>query len=310
MIVPRLPRGRPMTMTRPSIEDAIATLEASGDYRVLQRLKQRPSVPAPDDEVLRTAIFLDLETTGLDPTKDEIIEIALVPFIYGRANGRIYKVKKAFQGLRQPSIPIPDKITELTGIDDTMVAGKTVDPADVSAFIVGAGLVIAHNARFDRPFAERFCPAFANAAWACSLSQVPWQEEGFAGTRLEYLAMSSGFFYDTHRAADDCYAAIELLARPLPKSGALAMQRLLEAARSITCRVWAENAPFDLKDQLKTRGYRWNDGSDGRPRAWHADIPEGDLRNERDFLRKEIYQRDFEPAVTRLTARERFSTRV
>ena len=122
--------------------------------------------------------------------------------------------------------------------------------------------------------------------------------------------MSSGFFYDAHRAADDCHAAIELLARPLPKSGTLAMQSLLEAARKVTCRVWAENAPFDLKDQLKARGYRWNDGSDGRLRAWHTDIPEEGLKAEVDFLRKEIYQREFEPPVTRITAQERFSSRV
>lgn len=299
-----------MTKTRPSIEEAIATLETSGDYRILRRLKSRPVVPVPDDESLRTAIFLDLETTGLDPGRDEIIEMALVPFTYGRSSGRIYEVKQAFQGLRQPAMPIPAKITELTGLDDAMVAGKSIDPGDVTRFMAGASLVIAHNARFDRPFAERFCPAFANAAWACSLSQVPWQDEGFAGTRLEYLAMWSGFFYDAHRATDDCLAAIELLARPLPKSGSLALQRLLEAARGITCRVWAENAPFDLKDHLKARGYRWNDGSDGRLRAWYTDIAEEALPTELDFLKAEIYQRDFDPPVTRITARDRFSSRV
>lgn len=299
-----------MTKTRPSIEEAIATLETSGDYRILRRLKSRPVVPVPDDESLRTAIFLDLETTGLDPGRDEIIEMALVPFTYGRSSGRIYEVKQAFQGLRQPAMLIPAKITELTGLDDAMVAGKSIDPGDVTRFMAGASLVIAHNARFDRPFAERFCPAFANAAWACSLSQVPWQDEGFAGTRLEYLAMWSGFFYDAHRATDDCLAAIELLARPLPKSGSLALQRLLEAARGITCRVWAENAPFDLKDHLKARGYRWNDGSDGRLRAWYTDIAEEALPTELDFLKAEIYQRDFDPPVTRITARDRFSSRV
>ena len=140
-----------MTKIRPSVEDAIATLEASGDYRILRRLAPRPAVPAPDDEDLRTAIFLDLETTGLDPTRDEIIEIALVPFTYGRSSGRIYAVKPAFQGLRQPTVPIPAKVTELTGLDDAAVAGKTIDPADVARFVAGSSLVIAHNARFDRP---------------------------------------------------------------------------------------------------------------------------------------------------------------
>ena len=300
-----------MTETRrPSIDAAIATLEETGDYRVLRRLTPRAAVPAPAGEDLRTAIFLDLETTGLDPARDEIIEIALVPFTYGRTSGRIFEVREAFQALRQPSQPIPAKITELTGIDDAMVAGQSIDPDEVARFVAGSSLVIAHNARFDRPFAERFCPAFTGTAWACSLTQVPWHDEGFAGGRLEYLAMSAGFFYDAHRATDDCLAAIELLARPLPKSGVLALQRLLEAARKTTCRVWAEHAPFELKDQLKARGYRWNDGSDGRLRAWFTDVDDDGLAAELDYLRTEIYQRDADPPVTRFGARDRFSTRV
>jgi DNA polymerase III subunit epsilon len=122
--------------------------------------------------------------------------------------------------------------------------------------------------------------------------------------------MSSGFFFDAHRATDDCLAAIELLARPLPKAGTSAMAALLAAARKTTCRIWAENSPFDLKDQLKARGYRWNDGSDARPRAWYVDVPEENAGNEFTFLKAEIYQRDVEPTVTRITARDRFSGRV
>ena len=121
--------------------------------------------------------------------------------------------------------------------------------------------------------------------------------------------MKSGFFFDAHRATDDCLAAIELLARPLPRSGAIAMRKLLDTARKTTCRIWAENSPFDLRDQLKSRGYRWNDGSDGRPRAWNVDVPEEDVPAEASFLRKEIYQRDVELSMTRITARERFSDR-
>lgn len=296
-------------MARSSIEKAIATLEATGDFRILRRLEPRSVVTQPDGEATRTAIFLDLETTGLDPARDEIIEIAMVPFTYGVTTGRIHEIGKAFQALRQPAQPIPEKVTELTGLTNEMVAGKSIDPADVARFVAEASLVIAHNARFDRPFAERFCPAFASTAWACSLAQVPWADEGFAGARLEYLATGFGFFYDAHRAADDCLAGIELLTRTLPKSGVLAMRRLLEAARQVTFRVWAENAPFDLKDQLKARGYRWNDGSDGRPRAWNVDVPEDGYPAELSFLRKEIYQREVTLPVTRITAQDRFSLR-
>jgi DNA polymerase-3 subunit epsilon len=55
-------------------------LVASGQYRVQRRLETRTAVSPPADVALKTAIFLDVETTGLDPSKDEVIELAMVPF--------------------------------------------------------------------------------------------------------------------------------------------------------------------------------------------------------------------------------------
>jgi DNA polymerase-3 subunit epsilon len=74
-------------------------------------------------------------------------------------------------------------------------------------------------------------------------------------------------------------------------------------------RVWAEQSPFDLKDALKRRGYRWSDGSDGRPRSWYVDVEESALAEEIVFLKAEIYLRDVEPRVQTLTAFTRFSIR-
>ncbi len=171
-------------------------------------------------------------------------------------------------------------------------------------------IIVAHNAGFDRTFAEAEFDFFADKPWACSMSQIPWRDEGLEGGKLEYLAMKSGFFYDAHRASTDCYAGIELLARNLPKTGRLAMSVLLEEARKSTKRIWAERAPFDFKDILKERGYRWNDGNDGRPKAWNIDISEDGLNSELLFLRDEIYQREVDLPITTITARDRFSNRV
>ena len=53
---------------------------------------------------------------------------------------------------------------------------------------------------------------------------------------------------------NDCLAAIELLAAPLPVSAGTGLSKLLENARKATWQIWAENSPFDLKDLLKARG--------------------------------------------------------
>lgn len=75
-------------------------------------------------------------------------------------------------------------------------------------------------------------------------------------------------------------------------------------------RVWAEQSSFELKDSLKRRGYRWSDGSDGRPKSWYADVCEAAVDGEIAFLKTEIYLRDFEPRLQTLTAFTRFSNRI
>ena len=291
-------------------EDLIATLEYTGDYRVLRRLLSPAYFYEPDGTHTKLAIFLDLETTGLNPETNEIIEIAMVPFEYS-SDGRIFKVHDAFNELQEPrSGSIHEEITRITGITDDMVRGHKIDADKVMEIVTPAALIIAHNASFDRKFAEKMFDVFSTKAWACSMTQVPWAEEHFDGAKLEYLAMKSGFFYDAHRAAVDCHAAIELLSKPLPRSGKLTLQSLLEEARKPMFRVWAEGSPFDFKDVLKARGYRWSDGSDGKLRSWYRDVLEDGLEDELSYLRKDIFQRDADIPAVKITAFDRFSNRV
>jgi DNA polymerase-3 subunit epsilon len=290
------------------LETMADALNESGLYRVLRRLRQRSVIEDPDGSETRVGLFLDVETTGLDPAVDEIIELAMVPFTYG-VDGRIFEVRDAFQGLRQPNNPIPPEITALTGITDQMVAGQSIELAEVEAFTNDAALVIAHNAAFDRRFTERLTDIFVAKPWACSMTQIDWGAEGYEGTKLAYLVMGAGFFYERHRAVQDCLAAIELLSMPLPKTGGRAMGRLLEQARRPSWRIWAENAPFEVKDVLKARGYRWNANGTASPRAWYIDVPDDIREKEIAYLKTSIYQGEVTPAVRKITAYERFSDR-
>lgn len=70
-------------------------------------------------------------------------------------------------------------------------------------------------------------------------------------------------------------------ARPAaPAWGTSALAVLQAQARKKSMRLWAEHSPFALKDALKRRGYRWSDGSDGRPRSWYVDVEEGKLQED------------------------------
>jgi DNA polymerase III subunit epsilon len=143
--------------------DLVAMAEALGnstDYRVLRRLVPRTTVKTFVDQAAKTGVLLDVETTGLDPQKDEVIELGMVKFDY-LADARIAGIRDVFTAFNEPAAPISSEVTALTGIDGQVVSGHRIDEAAVSAFVEDAMIVIAHNASFDRKFAERYWPVFA-----------------------------------------------------------------------------------------------------------------------------------------------------
>lgn len=285
-------------------------LGRSTDYRVLRRLVPRPISTPTSGQETRVGILLDTETTGLDHRSDELIELGMVKFDYA-PDGRIVGVRDTFSAFNEPSGPIPPEITALTGISDEMVAGQKIDDAAVDAFVDDSVvLIIGHNSGFDRKFSERYWPVFERKAWACSATEVDWRQHGFDGAKLGYLLNGAGYFHQAHRAVDDCHALLEILDFDLPTTGAPALAVLLDTARRKTVRIWAEHSPFELKDSLKRRGYRWSDGTDGRPKSWYVDVGECAVDDELAFLKAEIYLRDVEPRLQTLTAFTRFSSRI
>lgn len=287
--------------------EAARILDDHPDYRVLRRLVERPLLDALP-EGAKKAVVLDVEATGADPSRDEIIELGMVSFAY-TPDGEVLGLLGTYSCFSQPTAPITPEITALTGIDDAMVAGKSIDATEVEAFVADADLVIAHNADYDRRMVERRWDAFVRKCWACTMSEIDWKSEGFEGMKLGLLLMQAGLFHDGHRATVDCHAAIELLGRPMPRSGRTGMSLLIERARRTRIRISAVATPFEAKDTLKQRGYRWT-GDEREPRkAWQRDVLPEEADAEISFLRDQIYRGRREPLHSRVTAFERFSSR-
>jgi DNA polymerase-3 subunit epsilon len=295
-------RTAPTSLTA---DEMVRRLEDSGQYRILRKLIPRQLSTIRRSEFERIGVILDTETTGLNWRTDEIIEIGLVAFSFD-GFGKIGDVIGVYGGLHQPTTPIPPEITRLTGITDEMVAGQMIDMQQVRRMVVPADLVIAHNASFDRPFCEAFSNVFANKAWACSVSEIDWSSRGFEGTKLGYLIGQAGYFHDGHRAVDDCFALLEVLDRSVG-DGETPFAELVRASGQSRVRIFAEHSPFEMKDHLKARGYRWSDGSDGRPKSWWIEVDDETLREELHYLRAEIYRwEEADPPVQHLTAFDRF----
>lgn len=287
------------------LEKMAQELRDSGQYVVLRSMGEFREREVPEGATVERAAIVDVETTGFSPARDAVIEVAVVPFDYVRETGEIIRAHEPFTALNDPGRPIPREIVDLTGITDDDVRGKRIDRERLHGAVEPARLLIAHNAGFDRPFLERLAPVFAGKPWACSISDVNWAAEGRNANKLEYLAMASGFFYEAHRAGDDCLAVLTILAELLPRSGRPAMAELLDNARGATLRFEATGAPFETKDILKARGYRWNP----QARVWWKDVHESAGAEETAWLQDRVYPGRAVPKPVRFTALERYSGR-
>ena len=292
-------------------------LEAHPDYRVLRRLVPTLHFDRVPQGPVRTLLVLDTETTGLEAAKEKVIELALLRVAVDTATGLPVGPVQVYDGLEDPGRPIPPAITDITGITDAMVRGQRLDEALIAQMVVGVDLVVAHNAGFDRPFVEARLPEFARLPWACSFADLDWKALGQSSAKLENLALACGWFYDAHRAETDCHALLAVLAQPegrfrpaKPEEGAAVnatgLSRLLAAADQTHHRLQATGAPFEAKDVLKARGYRW----DGQQRVWGTTLrSEAALADELAWLASTVYHSPTRVRVERVGAHQRYSAR-
>ncbi|WP_319379900.1 3'-5' exonuclease [Thiomicrorhabdus sp.] len=286
-----------------SIEQCIEQLQASGDYQILRKLKPRDHFHAPAQETTHRVCLIDTETTGLDTQSCEIIELGyqLIEF---DSHGRFYRVLAAKNFLNEPEGEISSEVTQVTGLTLEDVKGHSIPWDEVETDMQQVQLCVAHNAAFDRPVLERYSEVFVDKIWGCSVAQIDWQKLTDVGSRSqEFLCWKvGGFYYGAHRALDDVQALTELLSQPVGTEEKSAFFYLLKAVRSSKSLVKATGAPFEVKDALRSRGYRWN----ASERVWQKVIEQAELESETHWLRE---QQCHSPFVQKLKATDTFSIR-
>ncbi len=200
-------------------------------------------------------LAFDLETTGLNPTTDEIIEIGIARFLEG-------ELIDEFQSLVKPSIPIPADITHLTGIhpedvEDAPTIDALIEP--LKRFF-GEAPVIAHNAGFDVAFMRKHGLLAANTA-IDTLELATITLPSAPRYSLGNLANLLGINLDrSHRAFDDARATGYLYWKLWLALGQLPSSILSEIIRASAGKEWALRPVFQaaLDESLRA-------GKDIRP---------------------------------------------
>ncbi len=177
-------------------------------------------------------VVVDIETTGLDPIKDRITEIGAVKLRKGNIVDR-------FSQLINPGIPIPSKITDLTGITNHMVEDcpgiEVVLPRFLS-FAEGC-VVAAHNAFFDIGFIRQKAACldieFKNPVLdTLNLTRFLYPE--LKSHKLNIVARHLGVRLDRHhRAEDDALATAHILVKCLNTVGEMGIEGFEELNRKV-----------------------------------------------------------------------------
>ena len=234
-------------------------------------------------------IVFDIETTGLSVMNSQIIEIGAVKIKGGQ-------VIERFNRFVNPGIVIPEVITELTGITDSMVADAEKIDVVLKDFLefIGNRLLIAHNANFDVSFirkASRDCGyKFANP-YLDTLTLSRFLNPDLKSHKLDVVAK----YYDLgdfnhHRACDDAemlanifFAMIEKMDRLDIKSFADLQRDMSENTNPLTIKPYHQiilvKNPTGLKNLYKLVSYSYLKYYKRVPR-----IPKSELEKHREGL--------------------------
>ena len=164
-----------------------------------------------------TFVIVDLETTGASPKKGAAItEIGAVKVKNGQYLGN-------FESFVNPLAPIPEYITEMTGITDLMLAKAPVIDEILPAFLEFAGsadetIIVAHNAPFDLSFLKSAAKEL-DLSWpkyktldTVTIARQVLSKDDVPNCKLSTLAQFFGTKTEpNHRALDDAKATTEIL---------------------------------------------------------------------------------------------------
>lgn len=253
--------------------------------------------------------IIDCEANGLH-LEAKPFEVGVVTFEYDY-RGIIYRIVETKLTSEDIKEEFARETTVVTGKTLADVKGQQFDEEFMNRIFEYPGIVIAHNAAYDRPKLEKRFPILQRCAWGCSKNDINWLDFDIVETKLILLAQLYGFHFQAHGALSDALATLEILAQPLPGKTETAFQILLQNAKKLQKRVYVIDAPYEKKEQLRSMGFIWN--RDGDLKAHYKDIDSSELDVLKKMLSENIYGYPLFPnmlAYADITARNKYSQRI
>jgi DNA polymerase III subunit epsilon len=211
---------------------------------------------------IKQILILDTETTGLDPKRDRLVEVAVA--IFSVEHRAIVRARSwLVEGQDNAAVAV-------NGIPAPLLH-QGADPATVFHNVECIGLkecqaIVAHGAAFDRQW---FPPEIRRMSWICSCDDIEWPRPS-SSRSLTALALAHGVgVVAAHRALDDVLTLCRLFERAAELGGDL--QAMLVRALRPKDRV-VSLAPFEDRQLVKEHGFQWCQ----ERREWWRTMPEED----------------------------------
>lgn len=173
-----------------------------------------------------TYVVFDLETTGLSPVNDRIIEIGAVKI-------ENKKITDRFSAFVNPQIPIPFNIEQLTGITDAMVENAETIDKILPEFLefCGGAVMVAHNAGFDVGFIKEKAKTILGREFNCTVADTVALARALLPAlgkfTLDHVAKALGVLpFNHHRAVDDAQACADIFLALMQKLTARGINNL------------------------------------------------------------------------------------
>lgn len=206
---------------------------------------------------------IDIETTGLDPSVDEITEVAFCLYDLARKH-EIF----TFSSLVSGNKPIPEDVEKLTGISNEMRHFGGMDKDVIKPLLLQfsdrADYLVAHNAAFEKSFLGENL-----GSWIDTATDIPYPDR-ITTRKLTHLCAEHGVWIrGAHRALNDVRAMLELMTM-------YDYKEIERYALSPSVVVRAD-VSYDNREKAKARGYRW----DVEKKIWVKPLKQFQVEEER-----------------------------